>query len=198
MTLPKLANTLKVIAKEGADAFYGEGSFGQKLVDEIQRDGGIITIADLKNYQPKWGKPTTSQIVNNQTLYTFPLPASGDIITFVFNVLSGYNIEEHSIDYHKQDKLVYHRLIEAFKFAFAKRTKIGDEMSEEVLKTVAELRSLEHADFIRGMIDDGKTHNNFEYYGTNASVQLDYGTGHMSIIAKNGDAVALTSTVNSV
>lgn len=196
LKLPKLASTLRVVAKEGADAFYGDGSFGQKLVDEIQADGGIITIDDLKNYQPKWIKSTVSTIMKDQKLSTFPLPASGDLVTFVLNVMNGFHVEDFSIEHHKEEKLLYHRLIEAFKFAFAKRTKIGDELTEEVLQTVAELRSVEHAEFIRSKIEDGRTHNDIAYYGANSTVQLDYGTGHLSIIAPNGDAVALTATIN--
>jgi gamma-glutamyltranspeptidase / glutathione hydrolase / leukotriene-C4 hydrolase len=196
--MPKLANTLKVIAKEGASAFYGDGTFGKKLVEEIQGDGGIITMEDLRNYQPKWSVPTTSKILNDQIVNAFPLPACGDILTFVFNVLNGFHFEEESPEFHKENKLFYHRLIEAFKFAFAKRSKIGDEKTEEVLRTIEDLRSLEHADFIRGKINDEMTNNDPGYYGANSSVQLDYGTGHISIIAPNGDAVAITSTINYV
>lgn len=198
LAMPKLANTLKVIAKEGAEAFYGDGSFGQKLVDEIQGDGGIITMEDLKNYKPRWEVPTTSKILDEQTINAFPLPACGDIVTFVFNILGGFHFEEKSPEFHREDKLIYHRLIEAFKFAFAKRSKIGDEKTAEVLQTIEDLRSLEHADFIRGKINDDMTNNDPSYYGANSSVQLDYGTGHISILAPNGDAVAITSTINSV
>jgi gamma-glutamyltranspeptidase / glutathione hydrolase / leukotriene-C4 hydrolase len=193
----KLANTLRVIADEGADAIYGNGTLGEKLVEEIRKEGGIITLEDLQTFQPKWGIPTASKILND-TLYTLSLPATGDIINFIINVLNGYKAEEHTYEYHKQDKLIYHRLMEAFKFAFAKRTRLGDEMSEEVVRTLAELRSVEHADFVRGLIRDDVTFNDFGHYGANASVQLDYGTGHISILAPNGDAVAFTSTINSV
>lgn len=169
---------------------------GQKLVDEIQTAGGIITMDDLRNFQPKWGKPTASELFNGEVLYTFPMPATGHVINFIFNVLNGYNFQDHSLDFHKQEKLIYHRIIEAFKFGFAARTKLGDEESAEVLKTLGELASREHADDIRAMIRDDKTFNDFAYYGANASVVADHGTGHISILASNGDAVALTTTIN--
>ena len=196
---PKLANALKIISKEGADAFYARnGTFTQKIVDEINNEGGIIKIEDLTNYKPKWGKPVESKLFTGDSLYTFPLPATGNIITFILNILNGFKIEGQSIDYHNENKLYYHRLIEAFKFAFAKRTKLGDETTEEVLSTLKELESLEFAENIRLKIDDDKTFDDFAHYGTNTSNVVDHGTGHISVLAPNGDAVALTSTINIV
>lgn len=198
MKHPKLAATLKVIANEGSDAIYGGGSLAQKLIDELKAADGIITMEDLRNFQPKWGKPFETKLFNGDSLYTFPLPTCGAVLNFIMNIIDGYGIQEHSLEFHKQDKLFYHRLIEAFKFGFAKRTKLGDEMTEEVVKTLAELASREYANSIRSVISDDKTFNDFEHYGANATVQVDHGTAHISVLAPNGDAVALTSTINDV
>ena len=198
MTNLRLAQTLKTIAEEGADCIYGGGSLGQKFVQEIQNEGGIVSIGDLNNYEPKWGKPVETKLFNGEILYNFPLPATGSVINFIMNVLRDYKFEEHSFEHHNQDKLIFHRLVEAFKFAFAKRTKLGDESSPEVLKTLEELENLEHAELIHNLIRDDKTFNDFEHYGANNSVIVDHGTGHISILAPNGDAVALTSTINYV
>lgn len=198
ITNPKLANTFKIIAREGSDAIYNDGSLAQGIVDEIQNDGGIITMEDLKNYQPKWGKPASTELFNGDTLYTFPLPGSGQVISFIINILEGYKFQGNSTEQHFEDKLIFHRVIEAFKFAFGKRTKIGDESTEDVLRTVNELTSSEYANYIRSIIDDNKTFDDYEHYGANTSVQMDYGTGHVSILAPNGDAVGLTSTINSM
>lgn len=46
----KLAKTLKIIATQGGDAFY-KGELAKKLADDIQKHGGIITEADLNNYE---------------------------------------------------------------------------------------------------------------------------------------------------
>lgn len=190
----RLAETLKIIAREGSDAIYGNGSLAQTLVDEIQSAGGIITMDDLRNFQPKWGKPIESKLFNGDSFYAFPLPTTGHVLNFIINIINGYNSSEYSLN----NNLMYHRIVEAFKFGFAKRTKLGDEASPEVLKTLQELESLAHANDIRAIIDDTKTFNDFEHYGAsaNASIQMDHGTGHISILAPNGDAVALTSTIN--
>jgi gamma-glutamyltranspeptidase / glutathione hydrolase / leukotriene-C4 hydrolase len=192
---PKLAETLKIISREGSDSFYSPtGTFTKTIVEEIRSNGGIITLEDLTTYQPKWGKPVESKLFNGQTLYTYPLPGTGHIITFILNTLSGYKLQEH----HKEDKLYYHRLIETFKFAFAKRSKLGDEMTDEVIETLKQLESLEHAEMIRQRIDDEKTYNDYTHYGANTTNVEDHGTGHISIMAANGDAVSLTSTINGV
>lgn len=193
---PKLAKTLKAIAIEGSDAIYKNGSLAQGIVDEIRAAGGIITMEDLMEFKAKWGKPTESKLFDGDTLVTFPLPTSGSIINFIMNVLSGFNFQDMSYEEHQKDKLMFHRITEAFKFAFAKRSRLGDENSEDVLKVVEELLSLEHAEEVRKSIWDNTTFNDFEHYGANASNVEDHGTGHISIIAPNGDAVAITSTIN--
>lgn len=187
---------MKIIAKEGSDAVYGGGELTQKLVNEIRAEGGIMTIEDFTTYEPKWGKPIESKLFNGDSLYTFPLPATGYIISFILNIMNGYKIHEKSFDEHQQEKLLYHRLAEAFKFGFAKRSKLGDDRSTEVLEALKELESIEHAEEVRSRIQDDRTFNDVEHYGANASVSLDYGTGHISILAPNGDAVAITSTIN--
>lgn len=170
----------------------------QKIVDDLKAAGGIITIEDFMKFQPKWVKPIESKLFNNESIFTFPLPTSGHVLSFIINILDGYGFQDHSFEYHQDNKLIYHRVMEAFKFGFAQRSKLGDVKSEDVLKLLDELESREHAESIRKLIDDEKTFNDFEHYGANQSITLDHGTGHISILAPNGDAVAMTSTINSV
>jgi gamma-glutamyltranspeptidase/glutathione hydrolase/leukotriene-C4 hydrolase len=49
-TLPKLAETMKIIIKEGSDAVYN-GSLTPKLLEDLRKVGGIITEEDLANYK---------------------------------------------------------------------------------------------------------------------------------------------------
>lgn len=49
-TLPKLAETMKVIATEGGDVFYN-GSLAKKLIEDLKKVNGIITEEDLANYK---------------------------------------------------------------------------------------------------------------------------------------------------
>lgn len=195
----KLANALRIIADEGSDAIYGGGSLAQGLVNEIQKAGGIVTMEDLRIYQPKWGKPIESKLFNGDRLFICPLPSTSSLITFVLNILEGYKFHENSLDYYQNESpLFYHILVEAFKFTFAMRTRLGDELTEAVLNTVAEMSSVSYSDSIRRRISNDTTFQDIGYYGANSTSVDDHGTAHFSILASNGDAVSITATINDV
>lgn len=168
------------------------------MVDEITAANGIITSDDLISFKTLWEKPITSKLFNGDILNTISLPATGHVMTFILNILNGYNIQDHSLDYHQNEKLLYHRMLEAFKFGFAKRSNLGDESTAEVIRTLSELGNVEYANHIRSLIDDDRTFNDFAHYAANYSIASDHGTGHISILAPNGDAIGLTSTINYV
>lgn len=88
-------------------------------------------------------------------------------------------------------------MIEAFKYAFAKRSFLGDKnFVPGIEEVVGNLTSTDYADFIRSMIDDTRTYNDYAHYGANFSFADTHGTAHISVLAPNGDAVAATSTIN--
>lgn len=195
----KLANALRIIAEEGSDAIYGGGSLAQDLVNEIQNAGGIVTMEDLRLYQPKWGKPIESKLFNGDRLFSCPLPSTSLLVTFVFNILEGYNFQQNTLEYYQNENpLFYHILVEAYKFTFAMRTKLGDEMTEEVLAAVANMSSVNYAESIRSRIRNDTTFQDIGYYGANSTSVEDHGTAHFSILASNGDAVSITATINDV
>ncbi len=51
---------------------------------------------------------------------------------------------------------------------------------------------------IRSKIEDDRTYQDFEHYGAEFSTPEDHGTAHISVIAPNGDAIALTTSINTV
>ena len=175
---PKLAQTLRVIAEEGVNAIYNvtHGSLARKFVEEIQEAGGIVSLDDLRIYEPRWSDSVSTKILN-KTIHSAPLPSSGNILTFVMNILEGYKFHENSYEFHRQDKLIYHRIVEAFKFAFGARTKLGDEINVEVVETLREIGDLEFANQIRKLIKDETTFNETSYYLANGPITEDHGTG---------------------
>lgn len=60
------------------------------------------------------------------------------------------------------------------------------------------LQSYEYANYIRGRINPARTYNNISYYNPEFSTNEDHGTSHLSIIAPNGGAVSVTTTINTV
>jgi len=191
------ANTLYKIAEFGADVFYN-GTIGQQLVEDMQKRGGIITEEDLIEYHADWVDPVEMQMQDNLTMYTSPLPGSGVLLAFILNILDGHlprKSENQTIDV--EDPLIYHRMTEAFKFAFAQRTNLGDPVFEpQVLELTKNLMSKEFASEIYEKIDDSQTSNNASYYGKIGVSPDDHGTSHISVIDGDGLAVSLTATTN--
>lgn len=186
---PQLANTLEIIANEGVDSMYSaNGSLVRVLVDEIQKLGGIITIEDFVQYTVEWKKPVVTTIRNNLRVYSAPLPSTGMVLSLILNIMNGYK-PENSNTY-------LHRLIESYKFAYGKRTKLGDvEMNATFL---SQFNDLQYADHIRSLIWDNQTFNDHKHYGGEFANAEDHGTAQMSVLAENGDALSVTSTINNM
>ncbi|XP_037030020.1 glutathione hydrolase 1 proenzyme-like isoform X2 [Bradysia coprophila] len=188
---PKLAETLELIADEGADTLYNNGTLSQMLVNEIQELGGIITIEDFMDYSVRWEDSISTTFMNN-TIHTVPLPASGSVLILILNVLNGFLPSVKNLTF-------YQRFVECFKFAFAKRTELADYFFvPEVYETFQQMLDPDYAQDIRSKIEDDRTYQNYEHYGANFSVPDDHGTAHISVVAPNGDAIAVTTTINTI
>lgn len=92
------------------------------LLDKISN----ITEPILFVFRPRWEKPITTKLKNGDMFYSFPPPGSGALLAFILNILDGYNFTRDSIDGINNTVLTYHRIAEAFKYAYAKRTELGD------------------------------------------------------------------------
>ncbi len=188
---PILADSLEIIAIEGANAMHNKnGSLLLKIVEDIKSFGGIIEEDDITDYSVRWSEPTSIELIGNLSLHSIPLPGSGAVLSFIINILKGYDLRD--------DSLSYHRTIEAFKFAFAKRTMLGNEESEFISDLIKNMTDLSYAEEIRLKINNVTTFNDVEYYGANFSVSEDHGTSHISILGANGDAISITSTINAL
>lgn len=188
----KLADTLQIISDKGVNTMYNNGTVAQWIVQDIQDAGGIVTIEDLMKYKVRWEKSVSISLNDDKTLHSLSLPGSGALITFILNVLNDYLPREES-------PLAMQRIAEAFKFAYAKRTELGDgEFVESALEVVQNLTDSKFAMEIRAKINDFQTSQDYEYYGANFSARNDHGTAHINIIAPNGDAIAATGTINTL
>lgn len=74
-------------------------------------------------------EPVKVQLQNNLTVYSMPAPGSGVLAAYILNILDGRVIKRETRDGAvdaSRDPLTYHRITEAFKHAYAQRTKLGD------------------------------------------------------------------------
>uniref|UniRef100_A0A146XP45 Glutathione hydrolase n=1 Tax=Fundulus heteroclitus TaxID=8078 RepID=A0A146XP45_FUNHE len=190
----KLADTLEMIANNGADVFF-TGKIAEDLVHDVQEAGGVLTLEDLASYKATvtdaWVVP-----MGEYQMYIPPPPSGGALLSLILNIMKGYQMKSspQSID---QKTQFYHRYVEAFKFTNGLKKYIGDpNFKSEEIKRAKNITEGSFADHIRSLISDNRTHDP-EYY--NVPSYLDsMGTTHVSVLARDGSAVAVTSTINYI
>lgn len=187
---PNLCQTYRLIAQNGGGDFYN-GTLASLVLADLQQIGSIINEDDLKQFRVAWTESTAVPL-GKDTMYVTPPPSSGQIVAFIMNVLKGFESNDSS----PRAALTPHRIVEAFKFAFAKHAQLCDPDFCDINDLMQNLTSASYADEIRRQIDD-ITFSSYSHYGAK---QLDevspHGTSHISIIAPNGDAVSVTSSIN--
>ncbi|XP_056313956.1 glutathione hydrolase 1 proenzyme-like [Danio aesculapii] len=188
---PKLAETYRNISEEGADAFYS-GSLTEDIVNTIKNKGGNITPEDLKHYKAELNESTLSFNVSNYTFHAPTAPFGGPVLALILNILlgKGFNLTNKSMSTTENKTLTYHRIIEAFRFADAQKKNLSDPLSGNSSQFVKNMISDSFADHIRSLIKDD--HKQISY-----SVEKDNGTSHLSVLAEDGSAVAVTSSINN-
>ncbi|XP_043115292.1 glutathione hydrolase 1 proenzyme-like isoform X2 [Puntigrus tetrazona] len=192
----QLAHTYEKIAEEGPDAFY-EGSLTQDILNDIKAAGGIITREDLMNYKAELNEYALNFTVGNYTFHVPDAPFGGPVLALILNILKGYNISKSSVSTTKNKTLTYHRMIEAFRFADVQKGKLGDPLHEDLTEIVKDMTSESLANKIRSKIkDDIKQISYFEQEDSDG-VPFDHGTSHLSVLAEDGSAVAVTSSINN-
>lgn len=74
-------------------------------------------------------KPVKVQLADKQILYSMPPPGSGVLAGYILNILDGF-LQQRQSKPNDTDPLTYHRIVEAFKHAYAQRTKLADPRFE--------------------------------------------------------------------
>ncbi|XP_053673916.1 scoloptoxin SSD14-like [Anopheles nili] len=189
---PALAESLQAIAVEGADALYSKGgSLLPKLMTDLRNIGSILTENDFYSYRPEWVKPTRARLRNSYDVYSMPLPGSGSVLSYMLSILDGYK------DLSPNDPLTWHRIVESMKHGYGLRTKLGDSRFVSNVNTVLQkMTNKNYVAYVRDMIVNNMTFESYDYYGADFAGLEDHGTAHVSVLAGNGDAVAVTSTIN--
>ncbi len=186
-----LAKTLKLISKYGRDGFY-KGEVADKIVNQMKRSGGIITYEDLENYKAVERTPITSTF-NGYKIITMGPPSGGGVILLQsLNVLENF---EFSKDEWNSSSYI-HKLVETFKYAYADRSKhLGD--SDFYPVPLVELLNKDYSQRIFTQIGDKATPSSEIFPVKIKNYNESEETTHYSVIDKYGNAVSVTTTINS-
>jgi gamma-glutamyltranspeptidase/glutathione hydrolase len=185
-----LAKSLRLIAKQGAKAFY-QGEIATKIAREMQSQGGTMTLEDLKAYKVVERQPIIGDY-RGYKVVTMPPPSSGGVhLIEILNMLEHYPIKEDGVNSAKN----IHHMAESMKLAYADRSEyLGDP--DFVKIPVTGLTSKAYANERVKTIDENKaTLSSNIKPGKPQPYESDQ-TTHFSVMDKAGNAVAVTYTLN--
>jgi len=146
---PDLANTLRVIAKDGRKGFY-EGKIANTIANFIQDQGGFLSYNDLKNHKSEWIDPVSTNY-RGYDIWELPPNGQGIAALQILNLLEAYDIR--SMGFGSAEYI--HHFVEAKKIAFADRAKYYADMDFNKVP-VKYLISKEYADIRRKEIRPDK------------------------------------------
>jgi gamma-glutamyltranspeptidase/glutathione hydrolase len=196
---PDLAWTLGRLRDGGADAFY-KGEIAAEIVRAVKGAGGVMTAEDLARYTATDRTPLEVPY-RGLRVYAMPPPSSGGtaLIEALGILEARYPDRAALVKLGRGSSAYLHLLAEAFKHGFADRARyLGD--SDFVSVDIAHLTDPAYHRQLAARINDGAVLPH-ESYGTPlagppVAPPKDAGTAHISVIDADGNAVAMTTTVN--
>ncbi|XP_066018957.1 glutathione hydrolase 1 proenzyme-like [Pocillopora verrucosa] len=189
----KYAMTLERV-RDDPESFYN-GALASDIIRDLKKVNGMVTDSDLRDYRPITRNPYQRGL-SGMKMYLTPPPTSGAVLGLILNILQGYNMTSSAFKDKKSSVLTYHRIIEAFKFSYAWRSLLGDpKFNSNIESRASQMLEPKTGNRLRNKIWDDKTHKDVSYYADFFS-NADYGTTHVAVLAPDGDAVSVTSTIN--
>ena len=187
----ELAQTLERIRDNGSYEFYN-GETAKRIVSYVQELGGILSLDDLRNYRAQWRKPITFTY-KDYIISSMPLPSSGGIcLAQILKSVEPYNIGQYP---HNGEQYIQ-LLVEAERRAYADRAYyMGD--ADFVKVPTQQLLS---PDYLKERM------SSFSWDKASKSSEIAHGkivgyesdeTTHYSIVDRFGNAVAVTTTLNT-
>ena len=192
---PALAATLAKLRTGGADAFYN-GPIADEIVKATAAAGGVISRDDLRAYNAVERAPLSTSYRGLRVVSMAP-PSSGGIAVIEALGILDAKMKDPPKGPGRFSSAYLHTVTEALKHAFADRARhLGDPDFVQV--PLAKLTDPAYHRELAARIDDQHTLKPERYGMPTAPAQppRDGGTTHLSVIDADGNAVALTTTVN--
>ncbi|UXX78029.1 gamma-glutamyltransferase [Reichenbachiella carrageenanivorans] len=186
-----LAKTLTAIRDYGRSGFY-KGWVAASIISESKKGHGLLTQADLNRYESKWRKPLVGTYKNHKII-TMPPPSAGGIT--LLQMLQGsefYDLEKSG--YNTSETI--HKMIEIERRAYADRsTYLGDPAFVEM--PLDRLLSTAYNQSKFSNIDPSLATPSSQIKEGQVEVIESMETTHFSILDQAGNAIAITTTLNS-
>jgi gamma-glutamyltranspeptidase / glutathione hydrolase len=202
---PDLARTLERIS-EHPDDFY-HGALARELAAAIEKGGGVITVDDLAHYEVKEREPVHGTYRGYEVISSPPPSSGGTVLIELLNILEGYDLAKME----SRSAESMHYTLEAFRRAFFDRAEfMGDPDFSKI--PVAQLVDKRYAAAWRDTIDPVRASiskelkrpaifSELEQYAEShppaMAVPESNHTTHYSVIDADGNAVAVTTTINA-
>ena len=184
-----LAWTLKQLSQNGPEAFYS-GDIAKLIVKEMERNGGLITLQDLKNYNVAERQPLVGDYKGYKVVSMPPSSSGGTHLIQMLNMLEGFPIKE--LGFGSADTI--HILAEVMKRAYADRSKyLGDS---DFYKVPSSLTSKKYAKALNKEISLDQVTPSNEVSPGNPYPYESPDTTHFSVMDSYGNAVSNTYTLN--
>lgn len=190
---PDLAKVLREISKNGKNGFY-RGWVAQKIASSIQASGGLISETDLASYQPKERMPLSGKFGDYEVV-TMPPPSGGGIVLLQLLRYAELAKREGHLSEGTGSSQTIHTLSHAMALAYVDRAhhfadadfspfQPGAFLNENYLASRWKTFSADHASLPSATAD--------------VSLDPNRHTTHLSVIDREGNAVALTTTINDL
>jgi gamma-glutamyltranspeptidase / glutathione hydrolase len=185
---PDLARTLQRIAEQGPAGFY-EGETAALIEKEMLANGGLITRADLKAYQPKTRVPLRGSYRGYDVISMPPISSGGTALMEMLNILEGYDLTKTGFG--SADTI--HLMTEAMRRAYADRARYLGDPDFVPDMPIDRLISKGYAAELRKGIDPARASKSSPESFTWPTESHE--TTHVSVVDKHRNAVALTYTL---
>ena len=188
--LPDLAWSLKELKRQGPEAFY-QGQIAAKIVSEMEKNGGLITLEDLANYKVMERVPLKGTYKGFDIVSMPPSSSGGVHLIQMLNMLEPFSLSEMGFGSAQS----IHLMAEVMKRAYADRSKyLGDTDFVKV-----PLKGLTSKSYAKTLLKE------ISFSEIKASKDIDHGnplpyespdTTHFSVMDDQGNVVSNTYTLN--
>ena len=201
---PDLARTLQRISEKPGDFYHGE--LARELAAAVQKGGGLITVDDLGSYEVKEREPVRGTYRGYEVISAPPPSSGGTVLVESLNILEGYDLARLQ----SRSAQSIHFTIESFRRAFFDRAEfLGDPDFSRI--PVAQLVDKKYAAAWRETIHPERASPSKELKRPAVFSELEQyaeahppatvpresnHTTHYSVVDAEGNAVAVTTTIN--